>query len=571
MKTENNSNLFEELFHENFHYDISRVYKALAASTDEYIYICNLKKNMICYSLKIVEELDLPGQIISDPLPHWKKIIHPDDWDRFYETNIETMHGRSIYHIVEFRAKNRKGVWIWLQCRGTLLFDENGKPDFFAGFITNLGRRNKIDSQTGLLDQYEFERYIRSQIKKSGVSMAVAILGIDNFKLINERYGRKFGDLILRAIAQKIQSTLTGNASLYRMDGDQFGLIVINTDQAELSAQFERLKEVFARQQMYEGNRYFCTLSGGCAFYPQDSNNYEDLFRFAEYALDHSKRSGKNTMTFFSAPVFKNSDRIFDISQLLRESIEQQFRGFSLVFQPQFEAETKQVKGMEALLRWHCDKYDNLSPAEFVPMMEKTGLIKPLGKWIFVRAVETAKRWMAVCPDLTVSINLSYVQFEEEGLESFIQETLQKIGVPYANIIIELTETSLASNFDNVERILRNLRALGIQIAIDDFGTGYSSLSILKELPINIVKIDRAFVKKIQNSRFDAIFIQYIVSLCHELGVKVCVEGVETADQYEIVKGLGVDSIQGFLFGRPLPEEDAQKLYLSGKKGGRIS
>ena len=118
--------------------------------------------------------------------------------------------------------------------------------------------------------------------------------------------------------------------------------------------------------------------------------------------------------------------------------------------------------------------------------MEKTGLIKPLGKWIFVRAVETAKRWMAVCPDLTVSINLSYVQFEEEGLESFIQETLQKIGVPYANIIIELTETSLASNFDNVERILRNLRALGIQIAIDDFGTGYSSLSILKELPINL-------------------------------------------------------------------------------------
>ena len=143
--------------------------------------------------------------------------------------------------------------------------------------------------------------------------------------------------------------------------------------------------------------------------------------------------------------------------------------------------------------------------------------------------------------------------------------------MPYANIIIELTETSLASNFDNVERILRNLRALGIQIAIDDFGTGYSSLSILKELPINIVKIDRAFVKKIQNSRFDAIFIQYIVSLCHELGVKVCVEGVETADQYEIVKGLGVDSIQGFLFGRPLPEEEAQKLYLFGKKGGRIS
>ena len=219
--------------------------------------------------------------------------------------------------------------------------------------------------------------------------------------------------------------------------------------------------------------------------------------------------------------------------------------------------------GAEALVRWSCEKYGFVSPVEFIPLLEQSGLIIPVGKWIFEQATAQCKEWTGQNPDFTISINLSYLQVVDQEFIPFMEQTLKRLELSPANVVVELTESYLARSSGSVKEIFERIRTLGIRIAMDDFGTGYSSLEILKNSPADIVKIDKTFIKDIRSSSFDATFIRFIVALCHDVGIEVCLEGLETKEEYSIVSPMQLDYIQGYLFGKPVPKKQFYHTFLS--------
>lgn len=256
----------------------------------------------------------------------------------------------------------------------------------------------------------------------------------------------------------------------------------------------------------------------------------------------------------------KHKEKSLELTELLRAGSETGFRGFSLVYQPQVRAEDGGVTGAEALMRWQCEKYGAVPPSEFIPLLEQSGLIIPVGKWVFRQAVRQCRRWAESRPDFVMSINLSYLQAAEPDFISFMKNVLEEEGVRPKNIVVEFTESSVAQG--SVRGIFRAIRSLGLKIAMDDFGTGYSSLGILKDAPADIVKIDKTFIRDIKTSSFDATFISFIVALCHDVGIQVCLEGVETEEEYQIVRSMDLDTIQGYFYGRPVSVQEFEMKHL---------
>lgn len=284
-----------------------------------------------------------------------------------------------------------------------------------------------------------------------------------------------------------------------------------------------------------------------------------ELLKCANYSLEHSKLMGKNRMTVFSKDILCRRERRLELVELLRESMDRGFAGFSIHYQPQVDTQTGSLQGAEALARWHCSKYGDISPGEFIPLLEQSGMIMNMGRWIFCHAAAQCREWCRYMPDFQMSINLSYMQLSEDDVISYIEDTLKELGLPPSHVVMELTETYLATADEETLRMLNDMKAAGIRVAMDDFGVGYSSLFSLKTIPVDIEKIDRGFVKGITSDLFNATFIRSITEMCHDVGKQVCLEGVETGEEYLAVKELGMEYIQGFYFGRPEPPDVFEK------------
>ena len=546
-----------------FDYDKDRLYDALVESTDDYLYVCNMKTGVFRYPTAMVEEFGLPGEVIENAAAVWGAHVHEDDRAAFLESNQEITDGRTTRHCIEYRALNRRGEWVWLRCRGRLVLDAVGEPSLFAGFITNLGKKNNVDRATGLFNKFEFKDVaVHALETHPDDEAAFMILGIDDFRHVNDRYDRVFGDAVIRLVAQRIQAALPSCASAYRLDGDEFAVFLRGAGVEEIHDMYKRLHAVFSHQQEYDGRKFYCTLSAGYARYPENAITYEDLIKRATYALEYAKAHGKNRCVAFSDDIMKGRTRALELMELLRDSVEHGFEGFSLAYQPQIDAATGRVGGAEALARWTCPEYGNVPPDEFIPLLENSGLIVPVGVWVLNQAVQTCKRWSAVLPNFVMDVNLSYRQVEEGTFVDCVRAALRAADLPPNNLVIEMTESYFSLDDQETGSLFSELRALGVRVAMDDFGTGYSTLGILKNVPADIVKIDRTFVRDVHASTFDATFIRFIVALCHDVNINVCLEGVETDEEYAAVSDMGIDSIQGFLFGRPQTAEDFERLYL---------
>lgn len=548
----------------DFIYNKDLLYEALVMSTDDFIYICNMKTGRFKYTSAMVEMFNLPSEIVQNPIFIWKNIVHEDDWEKFYQSNMEIGQDQTDYHLVEFRAKNKDGEYVWLRCRGHLMRDEVGEPSIFAGIMTLLGKQNKIDIITRLLNINEFSKSFEEKIKDYSVeTIGMMILGIDDFKQVNEMYDREFGDGVLKMTAQIIQSSLPRNALAYRLDGDQFGILAENTDSHELQNIYDNIKTKFSRQQLLEKSKIFVTISAGCSLYPQDGNKYQELYKYTDYSLQYAKKSGKDKIVFFSNEILEHKSRFLEILRHIRESIENGFEGFEVVYQPQVFCKTANLKGVEALLRWKCEKFGSVSPVEFIPILEESGLIIPVGKWVLKEAVKVCKEMLEHNKDITVSVNCSFIQLLDENFLNDVKTIITEEGVPPSNIILELTESCIIKSIETLHEIYFQMKEIGIKTAMDDFGTGYSSLGILKQVPANIVKIDRAFVKDIVKSRFDITFIEFITRICHSVDIKVCLEGIETKEEFELVSNLEIDYIQGYYFGKPQTKNSIFKNFLT--------
>lgn len=546
----------------DFTYDTIYLLDALVQSTDDYVYVCNMKTGVFCYPQAMVDEFDLPGRVIANAAAVWGAKVHPNDKQAFLEANQEITDGRADSHCVEYRACNRHGEWVWMRCRGHLERDAGGEPVLFAGIITNLGKKNKVDHLTGVFNKFEFEHEVRRLLDaqpREGV--CVLLFGIDGLKRINGLYNRLFGDEVIRIVCQKLQTLAPPGGTVFRLDGDEFGVVLRGGTLRAVQGYFGAVQQAFSTQQTFDGSKFFCTLSCGCAFAPHDGTTYLGLLKCASSALDHAKRHGKNRMEVFSSAILGPAERAMELTELLRESIENGCNGFSLHYQPVFSPDGR-LCGAEALSRWQCARFGSVPPGEFIALLEKNGMILSFGRWAFRQAVRQCAVFLDEYPAFSMAVNLSCLQLEDPTLVEYLAQTLREEGVSAEHIIVELTESYLAPNLERLSGLLAQMRGLGLRVAMDDFGTGYSSLSVLKHAPVDIVKIDRSFVQGLCGSAFDHSFVHLMVELCHSVGIRVCVEGVETTAELAALQPFGADYLQGFLLGHPEPAARFAPLFL---------
>ena len=532
------------------------LYEALVNSSDDFIYFCDMKTGLFRYPPAQVEMFDLPGEIVGDTLSHWKKIVHPEDWERFYKSNMEIGEDKADYHSIEFRARKRSGEYTWIRCKGQLIRDEYGKPSFFAGIMKLLGQQNKVDPLTQLLNHAEFMKAVERNIQDEMVEqMAVILLDIDDFHQINELYSRSLGDEVLKILSQAIQAILPDNAALYRMEKDCMGIVLENGDTLQAEYLYRMIQKHIMRMREWQQKKLTIEVSAGCSMYPHDGKNPEELYRYAAFTLQEAKKQGKNQLLFFSDEILENKSRFIRLVRQLREDVSRNYRGFYVDYQPQADTKTKEIVGVEALMRWRDIQGKLVSPGEFIPVMEENAMIYNAGLWMIQKVLKDSKEWIAIRPNFTVSVNISALQLLEDSFLEDLYRVIEEEKFPFENLILELTESYTVKNMNTFWKKFSRLRERGIRIAIDDFGTGYSSLGVLKNAPIDIVKIDKTFVKDILRSHFDATFISFVVAICHEANIAVYQEGVETEEEYHFLHNMKLDCIQGYYFGKPMSKQ----------------
>lgn len=553
----------DELF-AGFGADAGMFYSALVRSTDNYIYIINMKTDVALVSPNMQRDFELEGRLVPGLVTVWGNLVHPRDFKRYSKSIEEMLDGETDVHDVEYQVLNRKGEYVWVCYRGVLKRNEEGEPVIFAGVVTDLGSKGKIDYTTGLFTNRECEKEVgRIFDSEEHAEGGILLLGLDDFVRINDLNSHIFGDAVLRQFAQSVQQLLPPEAAIYRFDGDEFAVVYPGAGEAELRALYQKIHVYCNRPHKIDDSSYFLTVSVGVAMMGKDGNGYQELLTCALSALEVSKQNGKNTVTFFSQDMMHTRRRALELSSRLQLSVMNGMESFHLAYQPFVHSDTLQVSGAEALLRWSCEPYGVVSPVEFIPLLEAGGLIVPVGKWVLEEAVRTCEKWLTYQPDFIMNVNISYLQMLDESFIDFVKQTLNQYNLPPAHIVLELTESCFVTDMEALKEAFRLLRNLKIQIAMDDFGTGYSSLGMLSQSPADIVKIDRLFITAIgdKENEFNRSFIGSVIQLCHRVGISVCVEGVERKNELDTVCSLEADCIQGYYISKPLLQEEFEKKF----------
>ncbi len=422
-----------------------------------------------------------------------------------------------------------------------------------------LTRLASVDSLTGLPNRSVFNDRLEHAIHKlqrNSGRLAVFFIDLDHFKHINDSLGHKAGDALLCEVSRRIRSCVRESDTVARLGGDEFTVILEDITSAQYVGRIaEKILTTTALPYMIDNVEVNISPSIGISLFPADGRDVDMLIRNADAAMYYAKNAGRNNFQFYSAEMNAEAANRLALETSLRRAVEQ--NEFYLQFQPQIELSSGRVIGVEVLLRWHTEQWGNVSPARFVPVLEDTGLIGIVGEWVLR---ETCTVFMAnrneLPDDFVMAVNLSGRQFKGSRLVSYIRYLLDETDMPAGNLELEITESLLMDNTDSAIDTLRDLSSLGITLAIDDFGTGYSSLSYLKQFPLNVLKIDRAFIHDLTVDKDDAAIVGAIMAMADSLGLQVVAEGVETAEQLTYLEQKNCQRAQGFYFSKALDFDD---------------
>ncbi len=480
-----------------------------------------------------------------DDLPPWFKSALQDAMTTKQATSIDG----------QFEALNK-----WVEVR--TYSAQDGVSVYFRDITARklaeerLNYMANYDALTGLPNRALFMDRLRQTLTRAPWrkrNVAVLFCDLDRFKIINDSLGHNAGDTLLKIIAERLTACIRNGDTVGRLGGDEF--VVLLNDMAEphdacLIAQ--TIIETATEPMVLENQEVYVTASIGISLFPADADTAQTLLKHADTAMYRAKELGKNRYHLYSADLDARATDRLRLESALRRALENQ--EFQVYFQSQVDARTGRVTGAEALIRWEHPELGLVSPAEFLPLAEETGLIVPIGEWVLRTACVEAIGWLKAGFDpLRIAVNLSDRQFRSDALLTTIENVLRDTELSPRLLEIELTENIVMQNADNAENIMANLHAMDIQLAIDDFGTGYSSLSSLKRFPIHTLKIDRSFVRDITTDKEDAAIIEAILAMAHKLHLKVIAEGVELEAQRKFLLDRKCDEIQGYLFSKPLP------------------
>lgn len=416
------------------------------------------------------------------------------------------------------------------------------------------------DPLTGLNNRLMFSSHLAMALERAtrqGTLLALLLLDLDRFKDVNDCFGHAAGDELLVQVAKRITGRLRGADSTSRLGGDEFTVVLEDLHEPQDAAWVANDLLALVREpfQLATAGEVSVGTSIGIAIYPEHGSTEQELLQQADAALYRAKADGRSRFRFFSEELTREARERILMEASLRKALEQQ--ELLIHFQPQFDLQTGNIVGAEALVRWRHPEYGMMQPAQFIPLAEETGLIAGLGEWVLRETCCQGSRWLSQgLPPLRLAVNISPQQLRQPGIERLLTNILEETGFPAQHLEIEVTESSLMQHEKKAELILKRISNLGVRLAVDDFGTGYSSLSRIKQFPVQLLKIDRSFITGILDNRTDKEIAATIVAMGHTLGFKVLAEGVENKEQLELLRQLPCDLYQGFLSGRPMPAEE---------------
>ncbi|MBP1755214.1 MAG: hypothetical protein H6Q59_1612 [Firmicutes bacterium] len=447
------------------------------------------------------------------------------------------------------------------------------KVSYFVSFGADISERKRYeekvrhlafyDSLTGLPNRTMFESEINHYLSQEHIgNFMIAYIDIDNFKTINDSMGHQVGDLFLTYFADCLRAEIREPNFAARLGGDEFAILFFHINREELVEYIEVIRKRITKTWSIDNYQFFISMSIGVVCYPYDGKDSNQLLKNADIAMYEAKREGKNRMLFYQEKINEENFRHMKMINNLQYGIDEE--QFILYYQPQFDLATGEIIGMEALVRWIHPQEGFISPADFIPVAEDSGQIYRLERWIIATALEQKSILeQKGYPDLVMSINLSGKTLTSEINFVELEQIIAKAKVDFSKIVIEITETANISDVEIVINHLNRLKALGIRIALDDFGTGYSSLNYLKKFPINIIKLDKSFIDAINENGIDTLLIKNILTLAHDLEFEVIAEGIETKEQLQFLRDHFCGSGQGYLLGRPAPEDKIHEILVS--------
>ena len=510
----------------------------------EILYMNNCCKELFCNT---IEQNKMEDYIFSNAIDGKTYTemysVEEDKWFDVHRTGIKWVDGRhvrlaTLYDITQKKRYQQK-------------MENQANNDFLTGLY------NRMRCEQDL------EKFIAQSVEDGGKG-ALIYIDLDDFKHINDGLGHQYGDVLLKAISHSLTHIPGIENYCYRMGGDEFIVIVTGDTIEELERIIKDIQEIFVKPWYLKGEDYYCTISGGVAFFPTDAKTVEEVIRRADIALFNAKKEGKNRIEFYNRSSDGKSTKRLDLEKHMRKAAMNECEEFKVYFQPIMDVSGNDMcAGAEALVRWNSSTMGFINPVDFIPLAEYLGLINPIGEHVLREAAKHCKYWNDMgYPDYKVNVNLSVVQLLQNDIVKKIKNVIDDIKIEPKNLCLEVTESLAINDMVRMKRILNEIKSLGVKVALDDFGTGYSSLNHIREMPIDIIKIDKCFIEHIGQDDFSDAFVKMVKELANTIGVKVCVEGVETKTQYDIIKKMGIDYIQGYYFDKPMCIEDFESRYV---------
>ncbi len=543
--------------------DIRKLLKEIAAEDlielfapcmDDYLYIIDLQKNTFKISQAAVNRFMISGNSFDDAVNSFQYFVYKEDRSMIAEDLQCIIEGKEKDHNLYYRWLDKNGMPVWINCRGKVIDDKDGKPHYLIGCVNEIGDTQRADNVSGLLGERELRSYISSHIKDSSSEYLIYI-GIDGFNAINGTLGVDYGNYVLKSVADCINSCLSDSQKLYHIVADEYMIIDLEShtkdDVMLLQKKICKKIEEFIISEKY---KVVFTISTGIIYAKMLLKYYDEYRKIAVFSLKQAKSMGGNGVYFFEKEDYELFLRKEKIKSALRNAVANGFEGFDVYYQPIMDCDSGHMIGAEALMRFSMyqdKKKEPVSPVEFIPLLEETGLILPAGRYVLNKAVSMCHEMRQYIPEFKINVNISYIQMVKSDIWKDIHSSIKQYDLPPECLCAELTESGYTDMTPYFYKLRKKFEEKNLQFVLDDFGTGYSNLHCIVNMKPNYVKLDKDFTAKAMSNARDFELLKKIVEMVHSIDIRICIEGIEKEEWYQKLKEIHVDYLQGYLFGKP--------------------
>lgn len=530
------------------------VIELFAPSMDDYLYIMDLQKNTFRISQIAVDRFMMSGNSFDDAVNSFQLFVYKEDRTMIAEDLQHIIEGKEKDHNLYYRWLDKNGMPVWINCRGKVIDDKDGKPHYLIGCVNEIGNIPRADNVSGLLGERELQSYISSHVKDSSSEYLIHI-GIDGFNAINGTLGIEYGNYVLKSVADGIKECLSDNQQLYHIVADEYMIVDLESRTRDdvILLQKEICKKI-ADFIISEKYKVIFTVSTGIIHATKLLKYYDEYRKIAVFSLKQAKSMGGNGVYFFEKEDYELFLRKEKIKSALRNAVANGFEGFDVYYQPIMDCDSGHVIGAEALMRFSMyqdKKKEPVSPVEFIPLLEETGLIIPAGRFVLNEAVAMCHEMRQYIPEFKINVNISYIQMMKSDIWKDILSSIEHYNLPPECLCAELTESGYTDMTSYFNTLRKKFEEKKIQFVLDDFGTGFSNLHCITDMNPNYVKLDKDFTAKAMSNARDYELLNKIVELVHSIGIGICIEGIEKEEWYQKLKEMHVDYLQGYLFGKP--------------------